>query len=693
MIKMVKYQQMDKIALLLNKKWVAAVIVGLFIVYGVIFSWAAHDHAINMGDQSTFYTFAHNIAQGEVIYDDFIHFRTPGSYFLNALGIVLFGDSQSSVNLILTLEATVFYPLCFFGAIFLLFWKSKWLTPLILLSAIGFAAFPPIIQLRSGLALLAVSFYVASGYWAMSRKKRIFFAGLLSGVAFMFGQETGLMAVIAISASEIVLGINNREFKKLLHTAVIFAIGGIVGALPLIIYSIFWSDFGAFLYYTLYYAFVLQPKFMDLPYPVFSRENIEYYLPFIIYGISYFILYASKWKYRYLAGVILGFAILRLITLLGRSDWGHLMFAITEMFVIIPVSYYLLFNTKFTISTLKKFIPYLIIVSALFVLSINYKSVFIVIVPIVILWSLRNNLPITRAKQSLYLPGIVLTVFTLSTLLIVFTTKEYFIWTARLVVNEVTRDDSKHIRIQGMKVDPVTYKEISEVKKVVEPLKPDTIFSYPIQPFYYSLAEDHASRFMTFEPQTTVEEQQQAIADLRKNKPDVVILDPLQAQSLSGSLWLLNNFVTENYQKVATVKNNNILWVMVPKAKPSVEDKIALNLYHLVSDKSNIPLPLENEELGITNALLVGKSVKIPVILKNQTTLKISVAKSDKIGTTLTDCGALEISSDRAQNKRTICVADGIVEVPLNSRDGTVVISLSGSEARPTVWNNITLTE
>ena len=685
---------MEKIHSVLTKKWIAFAIATLFAIYGSIFAWVAHDHILGMGDQATFYTFAHNLSQGESIYEDFIHFRMPGSYFIHALGIKAFGDKQASVSLMLTFESTVLFPLCLFASIFLLFWRSKWLTPLMLIAAFGLAVFPHILQLRSGLALLAVSFYVASGYWKWSLQKRAFLVGVLLGISLMFGQETTLMALIAIGASEIIQSTKSLEYAILARTVGLLIIGGIVGALPLLIYSIFWSDFSAFMYYTLYYAFVLQPKFMDLPYPELSSVSIEYYLPFAIYLLTYLTLYMSRWRYRFAAGVVLSFIILRLITLLGRSDWGHLMFAIPEMITLIPITYYLIIKSKFIASDVWRFMPYGIVVLIIFALAIGYKSAVLVLVPFVILWSLRDTNRKSSRKESRLLPGVILTVFTMATFLMAYTTKDYFIMTSDLLREEVTIDDSKRVRIEGIKADPVTYAEINDVKELVEPLYPRTIFSFPIQPFYYSLADNHATRFMTFEPQTTIEEQHQTIDDLNKNKPGVIIFDPVQASALSGSLWLISNYITEHYQVIGVVEQNTQLWVMSPKSQYSADEKITLNLNHVLAKNNYVPMTIYNEKLGIKNALFVENDTEIPYETKEHTKLRLSVAIYERLSneTPLANCGVFEVIYKDSRDMRKVCASDGIVDVSVKSQS-SISIKLSGSVANPVVWNDVTLTK
>jgi hypothetical protein len=433
---------------------------------------------------------------------------------------------------------------------------------------------------------------------------------------------------------------------------------------------------------------------MDLPFPELSRANIEYYLPFVIYLFAYLIAYVSKWKYRYIGGIFLSFAILRLVTLLGRSDWGHLLFALPEMLIVVAAALICIRESTFSRVALKAFLPYGSAVAILFLLAINSSSAFLAFVPFVILWSLSSNRKkIPLGKQSYFMPGIILTVFLICVTLMAYTTKDYFMSTAKMLSEELTVDESKSPRIGGMKVDPVTLKEIQDVKNVVEPLKPNTIFSFPIQPFYYSLADHHATRFMTYEPQTTVDEQLISIEELRKNKPQVVIFDPLQAQGLSGSLWMISNYITTNYQKVATVKSTNILWIMVPKKSPFYEEKIVFGLKHYMSTNGQLPLSVQNDSMGLQNAIMLNKSIDLTIDMKdkNVTALTLSLVKPADVQQELNDCGDIVVGKDRASIKKTICQSDGVVTIPIRHDEENLRITLLNSNTKMTIWNDITL--
>ena len=678
---------------LLRRRWlVVSVVIALYLIVGTIVAYKTHDHILGMGDNSTFYSFARNISDGEVIYKDFIHFRTPGSYFLQALFIKVFGEQPSTVALAISFETIVLYGLCFILAIAILFWRSKFLYPLIILGSLCMLFIPPIVQLRAAIALLAVVVYAAFVLRdGSSSKKPLIAAGVLTGVTFIFGQETALMPAIMIVAAELIKrGVHIDTWKRIGY----FVGAAIVGTLPLISYVLIWSNLGTFVYYVSYYALILQPRSMDLPFPELSRATIIYYLPFVLYGASFLALYLSRWKYRFVGGFILGFALLRLITLLGRSDWGHLIFAVSEMVFIVPVTVYLLININVNWRVLLKFAPYLAAFVVTCWLSIVSSSMFIILAALVVVWALRTEPSKQKViKNDKFLPGVLLTIYILSALLMIFYTRTYVISNFYLIKEEVLQDDSKAYRIGGMKVDADTKKEIEGVKQAIGNRKHETIFSFPIQPFYYSLGEHHGARFMTFEPQTTVEEQQETIDDLKRTKPDIVIFDPLQAQALSKSVWEISDYLLENYQKIATVKSKNLLWIMVPRDTPVTDEKAIFTLYHDTQQTTDDVLGLQNEELNISNALLVRKTTRLDIRNDGIKKVTVSVVKSDKVGDPQSSCGVLTIQYRTSKQQEKICEGEGSKAVMIDQQKQPQTLILSPMDNKSVIWNEVTYTE
>jgi hypothetical protein len=59
--------------------------VAALVAFGLIRAYLTYNIWFNFEDQATFFIFGRNILHGEAIYKNFIHFRTPGFYFLRVI--------------------------------------------------------------------------------------------------------------------------------------------------------------------------------------------------------------------------------------------------------------------------------------------------------------------------------------------------------------------------------------------------------------------------------------------------------------------------------------------------------------------------------------------------------------------------------------------------------------------------------
>lgn len=527
---------------------------------GLLITYFSFRQGLDFGDGSTFFTFAHNLANGEVIYKDFIHFRTPGSYFLQSLFIHVFGDEQASVRFALGFESRVLYAF-FFAIALAIFLRFKHAI-LGASSLLLIVMLPPYAQLRTALALVAVVLYIQSYRVIKSRYAWLVGSGVFVGLAFTFGQEAAVMAIAAIGLMEIIKA-KTHGFKIVLRRIGILTAGFLLGALPLLLYIIIQSDIGTFLYYTLYYAFILQPQAMDLVYPPLSYATVVFYLVFVLYFIIFYLFYSSK-KLGLVEGVLLVFGIMRLVTLLGRSDGGHLLFVLPELFFLTLYAVVHTFNIQITKAQLLRFLPYGIALAVSFWAAIQGSSLIVIVSGFIIYIALYFKKTVAgRVDTIKNANAVVLAVITSCFSVFIFILYPSFSSTLDTMSTRGLTD----VQIGGLNVTPGIYTEVAMVRDAVKPFHPTTIFSYPVQPYYYALAPKHAARFMTFEPQTTEEEQLQTIEDLKRTRPEVIVYDPVQADSLDGPLGKINAYIKQNYHVEREVIYSRTFWIMVPNEK------------------------------------------------------------------------------------------------------------------------------
>lgn len=677
---------LKKISVLLHKRaFVYALVLVACLMNGIIQTAIMYDAQLGMGDNSTFYAFARNIDHGEVMYKDFIHFRTPGSVTMFGFIMHLIGQQQTTIYVASMIETNILYPLIFLVSAMILFRKrSPWF---VVFGLLGMALMPGVAQLRAAIGLLTIAIYTLTFEQLHLRKRTLLLlvTGALASLTFIFGQEVAMMVGVCVVAAELFHRVN---WAERLQRVKFIALGAVAVLVPLLLYMSIFSNIKNFLYYTLYYSFVVQPKFMDLPFPSFAYASLLYYLPFIMYFICFLVLYTNK-KLGIAEGLLLSFGILRLITAVGRSDIGHLLFSIPEVFIIVP---YFVAQSRFsTLSgqTLRRWLPYGIVLMLCMYLA-THDGIALALSPFIVLFALCNRSAVPAARPALLHRNFPLYLALGSSLvLFIYILTPTYIAVARGLKVEYFSNDQQVYRIGGVKTDEITYNQIRAVEHEVRPLHPNTIFAFPIQPFYYSLAEHHASRFLTFEPQTTVAEQERTIQDLERTKPEVIIFDPLQAHGLSGSLWKISEYITTHYEIKKEIASREVLWVMVPKKTVTEDEKLAFRLH---KDNPKISgIGIQSTSQGLQSA--VGQTAKeLHFTVQADTAdavLKFSVAALDGKAT----CGLVNISrgSQQIANQR-VCVSDNEVTIPLKSAHTDLNVTLQKESDLDIIWNNLRIT-
>lgn len=525
--------------------------------FGLLVTIFSFREGLDFGDGSTFHQFAHNLYQGEVMYKDFIHFRTPGSYFLQSLFLSILGDQYSSLQFALLFESYVLYPLLFTVAM-AIFLKFKHV--LIGVSSLAvIIALPAYAQVRTVLAFLAVTLYIQAYRVVKGRRWWLLASGIVTGFAFTFGQEAALMAILTIGVVE--LSRFKRKDIKERFVNVAWLLGGfVVGILPLLCYVIVFSNIGTFLYYILYYAFILQPQGMDLIYPSFNYGNLIFYLVFALYIVIFSIFYASK-KASLPEAAFLIFAIFRAITLLGRSDVGHLIFILPELLFLSVLALSHFKSTVFNKQNTVKAALYSVALAVSFYIAIRFGSSFLMLGALIVAAAFYHRKLDVKKVASV---NISLSVFfVLTSLFAILIHMLYPLYSK--TINSMTTRGLTSTQFDEVNVDYSTYERVQKINDSIASYNPKTIFSYPVQPYFYHLAPKHAARFLTFEPQTTLKEQEQTIEDLKRTKPEVILYDVVQAESMEGVLGKINAYIKDTYKVAEKAGPTGAVWIMVPK--------------------------------------------------------------------------------------------------------------------------------
>jgi hypothetical protein len=427
-----------------------------------------------------------------------------------------------------------------------------------------------------------------------------------------------------------------------------------------------------------------------------------YYLPFMMYWLCFVVLYTSK-RMGFVDGLLLSFGILRLITATGRSDFGHLLFSIPELFLIVPYTIAQVRFSEFSRQTMRRFWPYGL--GLAFALWFGTRhSILLALVPFIIALALYlRPSPVVKTAKRKIKEVVAANNFVnynlyalLAGLLLVFAyiLAPTYASVVRGIKAEIFVDDSKTPRIGGVKTDAVNYAQIQDIRAAADQYKPKTVFAFPIQPFYYSLAQHHASRFLTFEPQTTVAEQEETISDLKRTKPEVIIFDPLQAHGLSGSLWKISDYITSNYRIAHEVNMRESLWVMVPKEQPARDEKLVFRLFHDNTDATakTRAVPIQSAVQGLYSAISEQPGrLTFSVDAPQAGELQLSLRDAGGFVPENPVCGTVLIASGKFRTDTRVCSDQGALAIPLPKSVKPLTISLENDSPTPIIWNDVTV--
>lgn len=677
---------------MVNKKIITFSILLIFTLLGCMISYHKAPYAFGSGDHNLFHAFGHWIANGEVFTRDFVHFRTPGPYYYYGIMQYIFGGTFLTTSTSLLMESHVFQMIASFILAMALTRNIFGKSSLFIASATAlfFLAAPPIYQLRTALPAAALALYLLSFSTINNSNKKnnktpqLIISGLLLGISFWFGQELFIFLSISIFVGEFsagnTLSIQNKISRiTTLGLAALFVIMAGITYLYLKGVSIH-----EFLYNTLYYAFFIQPSGMDVPFPSFDKSSLIYYVWIAFFIIGIIISGLSRKLFTPTGVAFSAYAALRLVSMFGRADVLHLLFSISELFIMVIVSLRLLptcfksINAKTLIST---FIITAITITSLY-FAIHGKSSALLVMPFALLAvSYLNNTTDeffikkegTNAVYAVIGLGIaLLALYPMSISTIKLSYYSFFI--------------KPKNEFLGVQLPPDTHKQFLQVKDIIDRQKPESIFSYPIRAEYYALTKKHGTRFIEFAMQTTPDDIDNAISDLKKNKPNLVIQDLDQTINLSPILNKLSNFIAMNYTPITTIQGVNNLEIY--KLKESSDNKIRLfdNIYTYNDDHTHTTGGLRTTENGnITPVIATNTGNSRFIFDENVQSVIVQIYPEPNASAS----GIIEVIKGTHSVKQVVKLSDGRVKIDLPEGNEKAEILLSSGEVGKSVlWLN-----
>ncbi|MBK1625392.1 hypothetical protein [Afifella marina] len=538
---------------------------------GVAFAWAKSIYSFQFGDQALFHNFARWINHGEIYIRDFIHFRTPGSYYYLALGQRLFGETFRATSFSILLEPYLFQIAASFAlaiaATRALLGRASFAIAVFV--AATFLFLTPIFQLRTAIPALALAAYLMTMGGTTPRADRAWSlaAGVLLGLTYWVGQEVFILLAWVIFWVE--LAARKEPFRERLVRLVWIAgssfavLAAGIGALALQGMPV-----GEYLYYTSIYALFIQPVGMDLPFPPFAIENFVYYIFFLEIALIGALFVLSGVFAEPASIAFMSYAILRMVSALGRSDYLHLVFSISELVVLTPIAIAMIWARRGEVARaidwrsprrLAEALVVALAILTLFAAAIWTSSMVLLLAPPLLClgtWLQGSPAP-ARDRAASALTNLAAGVIGLGAMVAVFypnSTAAFRFGTDALFYSVPSRP-----LIGGVQFRPDQDQELRGVEAFFEEHRPQRIFSYPIRPVYYAFAAEHATRLTYLEPQTTDAEVAGLISDLEIAPADAIVQDVGQMLRARPVLYPLADYIASNYRTVRFNREGRLL--------------------------------------------------------------------------------------------------------------------------------------
>lgn len=236
------------------------------------------------------------ILEGGMPYKDFWTLYAPGQFYITAAVFNIFGASIKIARIF----AVIILSLTCCGVYFLV---RKICPKLFAILAFLFllALFKSyMVYNRPG--QLAILFFVLSCFAILNylkSKRSIWLAttGILVGVTGLFRQDFGFYIFIPVFLLILLKEKNQKERSGLiLRNELLFFLGFLLAALPLLIYFLFNSALGEFINDAVIFPVTTYSRVRDLPFPAFSLANSVFYAPLFIFLLTGIRLLSYNWR-------------------------------------------------------------------------------------------------------------------------------------------------------------------------------------------------------------------------------------------------------------------------------------------------------------------------------------------------------------------------------------------------------------
>lgn len=485
-------------------------LVYLFIVNSSLASIGSEvTHYIPSDEETNFLT-AMSVYRGEGLYKNFSISYPPGRFIAQALFFRLTAPTVVSARIYMNLFAPLLFPTLLFFLTYRIIrilrlqfvpaYLLGWLALLLDLTLVHSAQEVHVLIAAFGLILLS------------SLRWRQFFLGLFLGLIFLFRFEAGIIVTLSLALA----------YRHLPTKQSIF--GFLVVWLPVIINLLVYGTLFNFFYDTIILGLITQPRAMGQAIPPNDLWYVFLSTLIAVIGLSLSLAANHSKPFRVVAGV----ALLSYVSALGRSDEGHLWYAL--LWLPLLVSYALtrlgrvrIFLTLF-IGIILFSISYLIII-------VKSPAFFLLVASLSLIVAGR----FARFSREIALAGIV-------TSLLVFHSFAYFTLRFQIprysgsLVHPWTQAASGG-SIGGLDFPASTLSTLAQIKSNIVGIDPQ-LFIFPENTIYYEyFGLPRPTRYTYLIGERTAKTESDIIRDLESTPNLYILTFPDKARQRGGDVW------------------------------------------------------------------------------------------------------------------------------------------------------------
>ncbi len=231
-----------------------------------------------IGEEFMLFLQGERVLEGEIPYRDFFQFITPGSIYLSALLFKLIGTKLTVIKVSIALIGGIILTITYFLSRKIISNSLLCLLPPLFVLFYSIPHAP--LFYHHWLSEIFVLLTILSGliYIEKNSKNALLFAGINSGLAFLFLQHKGVLIFSALTFFLLLdSGLIN---KKSIKTPLLPAIAGfIIPLISLFLYLYLHNAIGKFFYDCFYWVITSYSPFNSLPeYLYFEKMTFAHYL-------------------------------------------------------------------------------------------------------------------------------------------------------------------------------------------------------------------------------------------------------------------------------------------------------------------------------------------------------------------------------------------------------------------------------